>query len=118
MAQPLVAGQPLGLSLDNRQKWVLIGSLMLCMFLSALDSSIVATATPRILADLGGFSLLSWVFTVYMLSSTVVVPIVGKLSDMFGRKKFLIGGIFTFMVAPALVGAAPSMIFLIMARAL
>ena len=76
----------LGEMLTPRQKFLLLNSLMLCMFLSALDTSIVATATPRILADLGGFSLLSWVFTIYMLSSTVVVPIVGKLSDMFGRK--------------------------------
>lgn len=118
MAQPAANDVALGDLLEMRQKWLLLVSLMLCMFVSALDNSIVATATPRILADLGGFSLLSWVFTVYMLSSTVVVPIVGKLSDMFGRKKFLIGGIFTFMVASALVGAAPSMIFLIMARAL
>jgi EmrB/QacA subfamily drug resistance transporter len=91
-------------------------SLMLCMFLSALDGSIVSTATPRILADLGGFSLLSWVFTVYILSSTVVVPIVGKLSDMFGRKTFLIGGIAIFVIASAACGAAPSMIVLIVAR--
>jgi EmrB/QacA subfamily drug resistance transporter len=108
---------PLGDLLDRRQKWLLLVSLMLAMFVSALDNSIVATATPRILADLGGFSMLSWVFTVYMLSSVVVVPIVGKLSDMFGRKVFLIGGLALFMLASAAVGAAPSMIFLITARA-
>ncbi|MEO8538319.1 MAG: MDR family MFS transporter [bacterium] len=118
MAQEVSADVALGDMLEQRQKWLLLISLMLCMFISALDNSIVATATPRILADLGGFSLLSWVFTVYMLSSVVVVPIVGKLSDMFGRKKFLLGGIAVFMIASALVGAAPSMIFLIMARAL
>lgn len=118
MAQQAPATIALGDMLTNRQKWLLLGSLMLCMFISALDNSIVATATPRILADLGGFSLLSWVFTVYMLSSVVCVPIVGKLSDMFGRKKFLLGGIALFTFASALVGAAPSMIFLICARAL
>ena len=85
MAQQPAPTLALGDILEQRQKWVLLGSLMLCMFISALDNSIVATATPRILADLGGFSLLSWVFTVYMLSSVVCVPIVGKLSDMFGR---------------------------------
>jgi len=112
-----MAGQrPLGELLDRRQRWALMLSLMLCMFLSALDGSIVSTATPRILADLGGFSLLSWVFTVYILSSTVVVPIVGKLSDMFGRKTFLIGGIAIFVTASAACGAAPSMIALIVAR--
>ena len=85
MNQRISEPAALGELLDQRQKIILMLSLMLCMFISALDNSIVATATPRILADLGGFSQLSWVFTVYMLSSTVVVPIVGKLSDMFGR---------------------------------
>ena len=117
MAISVPQDAPLGDLLDRRQKWLLLISLMLCMFVSALDNSIVATATPRILADLGGFSMLSWVFTVYMLSSVVVVPIVGKLSDMFGRKIFLIGGVALFMLASAAVGAAPSMIFLICARA-
>ena len=118
MAQQPAPTLALGDILEQRQKWVLLGSLMLCMFISALDNSIVATATPRILADLGGFSLLSWVFTVYMLSSVVCVPIVGKLSDMFGRKKFLLAGIATFTFASALVGASPNMLFLIGARAL
>ena len=117
MAQPVPAGVALGEILTQRQKWALLFSLMMCMFVSALDNSIVSTATPHILADLGGFSMLSWVFTVYMLSSVVCVPIVGKLSDMFGRKKFLLGGIIIFICASAAVGAAPSMIFLIAARA-
>src|SRR4029079_13319771 len=117
MAQPVPAGVALGEILTQRQKWALLFSLMMCMFVSALDNSIVSTATPHILADLGGFSMLSWVFTVYMLSSVICVPIVGKLSDMFGRKKFLLGGIIIFICASAAVGAAPSMIFLIAARA-
>lgn len=107
----------LGDMLTPRQKFLLLNSLMLCMFISALDQSIVATATPRILADLGGFDLLSWVFTVYLLASTVVVPVVGKLSDMFGRKPFILAGIAIFVTASAACGAAPSMPFLIAARA-
>ena len=59
--------------------------LVLTMFLAALDQSIVATAIPHVVADLGGFKLLPWVFTVYVLSSTVVIPPNGKLTDMFGR---------------------------------
>jgi EmrB/QacA subfamily drug resistance transporter len=110
--------QPLGEILDRRQKWMLLVTLMLSMFVSALDQSIVATATPRILADLGGFSLLSWVFTVYMLASTVVVPLVGKLSDMFGRKLFLIAGIALFVAASAGCGIAANMPQLIAARAI
>lgn len=95
-----------------------MGSLMVSMFMGALDQTIMATATPTILADLGGFELLSWIFTSYMLASTVVVPIVGKLSDMYGRKLFLMGGIVTFMLASALVGASPNMTALILFRAL
>jgi EmrB/QacA subfamily drug resistance transporter len=77
----------------------------------------MATAAPKIVADLGGFSLLSWVFTTYMLSSTVVVPLVGKLSDIYGRKLFLLGGMVLFLVASAGCGAAPSMGVLIAFRA-
>src|SRR5215212_3843167 len=96
--------------LDQRQKWFLLGSLMTAMFMGALDQTIMATAAPRIVADLGGFHLLSWVFTAYMLSSTVVVPLVGKLSDIYGRKLFLMGGIVVFLVASAGCGASPNMI--------
>lgn len=114
--QPGVTTLALGEFMTPRQKFLLLNSLMLCMFVAALDQTIVATATPRILADLGGFNLLSWVFTTYLLASTVVVPIVGKLSDMFGRKPFLLGGVAFFVVASALAGAAPNMLFLIVAR--
>ncbi|MEJ5220792.1 MAG: MFS transporter, partial [Tepidiforma sp.] len=100
------ATQPLGETLTPRQKWLLLGSLMVSLFIGALDQTVVSTATPRILADLGGFTLLSWLFTSYMLTSTVVIPLVGKLGDIYGRKLFLIGGVFLFMVASAACGAA------------
>jgi EmrB/QacA subfamily drug resistance transporter len=87
------------------------------MFMGALDQTIMSTAAPRIVADLGGFDLLSWVFTSYMLSSTVVVPLVGKLSDIYGRKLFLLCGIVLFLAASAGCGAAPSMHALIAFRA-
>ncbi|MBI2765506.1 MAG: MFS transporter [Chloroflexi bacterium] len=112
-----VTARPLGELLNQRQKMVLLVSLMLTMFIGALDQTIVATATPKIVADLGGFNLLSWVFTSYMLASTVSIPLVGKLSDMFGRKLFLIAGIILFTIASALVGAAPSLPALIAFRA-
>ncbi|MBE0609663.1 MAG: DHA2 family efflux MFS transporter permease subunit [Dehalococcoidia bacterium] len=111
------AGTPLGETLDSRQKWLLLGSLMVCLFVGALDQTVVSTATPRILADLGGFGLLSWLFTSYMLTSTVIIPLVGKLGDIYGRKLFLIGGVFIFMVASAACGAAPNMPVLIWMRA-
>ncbi|MGI8926049.1 MAG: MDR family MFS transporter [Tepidiformaceae bacterium] len=110
-------GRPLGEVLDRRQRWLLLGSLMLAMFVGAIDQTVVATATPRILADLGGFPLLSWLFTSYMLSSTVVIPLVGKLSDTFGRKYFVFAGLFVFMVASIACGAAPNMPALIAFRA-
>src|SRR5438552_7209148 len=114
---PPTAPRPLGELLSPRQKFVLLNSLMLCNFMGALDNSIVATAMPHVLADLGGFQLLSWVFTVYLLASTVVVPMVGKLSDMFGRKPFLLTGVVIFVAASASCGAALSMPTLIAARA-
>lgn len=109
--------QPLGEVLDPRQKWLLLGSLMISLFIGALDQTVVSTATPRILADLGGFPLLSWLFTSYMLTSTVVIPLVGKLGDIYGRKLFLIGGVLLFIAASAACGAAPTMPVLIWMRA-
>ena len=107
---------PIGASMTLRQKLTLMGVLMVTMFITVLDSTIVTTAAPRIVAELGGFALLSWVFTVFLLASTVTIPIVGKLSDMFGRKQFLLAGIAIFVGASALCGAAPTMLTLIIAR--
>jgi len=83
------ATRPLGEILDARQRFVVLFSLILCTAVNALDASIVAPAMPHVLADLGGFQLISWVFTAYLLPSTIVVAIVGKVSDMMGRKPFL-----------------------------
>jgi EmrB/QacA subfamily drug resistance transporter len=108
--------RPLAETLDRRGRWLLLMSLMVSLFLGALDQTVVSTAMPRILSELGGFGLLSWVFTSYMLTSTIVVPLVGKLSDMFGRKIFLLGGIFIFVAGSAACGAANSMPMLIVFR--
>ncbi|MCC7365478.1 MAG: MFS transporter [Dehalococcoidia bacterium] len=109
--------QPLSATLSSRDRWLLLFSLMISLFVGALDQTVVSTATPRILADLGGFNLLSWLFTSYMLTSTVVIPLVGKLGDQFGRKLFLVGGIALFMVSSGACGAAPNMESLIIFRA-
>jgi MFS family permease len=90
---------------------------MICLFVGALDQTVVSTATPKILGDLGGFALLSWLFTSYMLASTVIIPLVGKLGDIYGRKLFLIAGVATFMLASAACGAAQNMPTLIWMRA-
>lgn len=95
-----------------------LGALMLCLFLSALDSSIVANALPRVIADLHGFELYAWVTTGYLLSSTAVVPIAGKLGDRYGRKPILIGGASVFLAMTLLCGLAQDMPELIVLRTL
>jgi EmrB/QacA subfamily drug resistance transporter len=89
--------------------WALAGivaGLLLTLALSALDATIVGTALPTIIGDLHGFNRYSWVVTAYLLTSTTVVPIVGKLSDQFGRKGFLLAGIVLFLAGSALGGSA------------
>jgi EmrB/QacA subfamily drug resistance transporter len=96
---------------------IVIGA-MLALFLSALDQTVVATALPPIAKDLGNFALISWVITSYLLTSTCVTPIVGKLSDLYGRRKMLNGCLILFMAGSALCALAPNMILLILFRAL
>ena len=95
-----------------------IVGLMLTLLLSALDQTIVGTAMPRIIAELQGFDHYAWVTTAYLLTSTAVVPIVGKLSDIYGRKLFLIGGTAFFVLASALCGLSQNMNQLIAFRGL
>ncbi|QBD83438.1 MFS transporter [Ktedonosporobacter rubrisoli] len=89
---------------------------MLTMALSAMDSSIVATVVPSIVRDLSGFSLFPWVFSIYMLTSTVANPIYGKLADLYGRKPLLIIGTIIFLVGSMLCGLSWSMVSLIVFR--
>ncbi|MBI5231144.1 MAG: MFS transporter [Coriobacteriales bacterium] len=93
-------------SLNHRRKMVVLSGVLLAMLLSALDNTIVGPAMKTIVGELGGSSLLAWVFTIYALASTIAVPIVGKLSDLFGRKWFYIGGIGLFIAGSMLSGAA------------
>ena len=116
MAASVPSEPALGALLSERGKLLLLLALGACMFLSALDGSIVATALPRILSDLDGFQLISWVITLYLLTSTVAVPIVGKLSDMFGRRPFVIAGVVVFLAGSLACGIAPTMPALIAAR--
>ena len=91
---------------------------MLVMLLAALDQTIVSTALPTIVNDLGGFESLSWVVTAYLLSSTVVVPLYGKFGDLFGRKVVLQAAIGLFLLGSVLCGMAQNMLALIVTRAL
>ncbi|MDG5786488.1 MDR family MFS transporter [Evansella sp. AB-P1] len=93
-----------------------LAAVMLGMFMAAVEATIVATAMPTIVADLGGFSLFSWVFSAYLLMQVVMVPIYGKLSDIYGRKLIFSIGVTIFLIGSFLCGLAPSIEFLIIAR--
>lgn len=95
---------------------LVLASVMLAMFMGAIEATIVSTAMPAIVADLGGFSLYSWVFSAYLLMNSVTVLIYGKLSDLFGRKPILTFGIIIFLIGSILCGFATSMKTLIIFR--
>src|SRR5579884_1638457 len=90
---------------------------MVTLALASLDQTIVATALPRIVGDLGGITQYSWVFTAYMLTSTVTVPLYGKLGDVYGRKNLFLFAIVVFLLGSALCGVAQSMTQLVLFRA-
>jgi EmrB/QacA subfamily drug resistance transporter len=92
--------------------------LMVTLLLAALDQTIVATALPRIVSDLGGITQYAWVFTAYMLTSTVCVPLYGKLGDVYGRKYLFMFAIVVFLVGSALCGLAQGMTELVLFRAI
>src|SRR5688572_12438737 len=100
----------------GRKLAVIMISVLLGILLAALDQTIVGPAMPRIIADLNGFEQYSWVVTMYLLTSTITVPIFGKLSDMYGRKWFFIAGIVVFLVGSALSGFSQDMLQLIVFR--
>ena len=106
------------LNLPIRQKVTIMLAVMSGMMLAALDQTIVATALPRIVTELHGLKDLSWVVTAYLLTSTITLPISGKLSDIYGRKKLLLLGILVFVGGSALSGLSQNMPELIGFRAL
>ena len=100
-------------------RWQTIGVVagtMMALLLAALDQTIVGTAMPRIVAELNGLNYYSWVITAYLVASTVMVPIAGKLGDLFGRKPFLLAGMIGFVLASALCGQSHSMVELVAFR--
>ena len=112
---PSVADDP-ALGLDRRAKFEILGAIMLGMFLAALDQTIVGPVLPTIVTSLKGIDYYTWVVTIYLLTSTVTVPIYGKLSDLYGRKPILMFGIILFLVGSALSGASQEMWQLILFR--
>ena len=103
-------------SLPQKQLVITLIGVMLAMFMGSLDQTIVGTAMPRIVSDLGGFSQYTWITTIYIISSATALPITGKLTDMFGRKYFYIIGLIIFSLASLLCGLSNSMTLLIVWR--
>src|SRR3989440_6706135 len=106
-----------GVGLRSERGPVLL-AVMLATGLVAIDSTILATAVPAVVADLGGFSQFPWLFSVYLLAQAVSVPLYGKFADIVGRKPMMLVGITIFLVSSVLCGAAWSMLSLIVFRAL
>ncbi|EST26569.1 MFS transporter [Streptomyces roseochromogenus] len=101
---------------DTRRRGAVVAALMLAMALAALDSTVVSTAVPQIVGDLGGFSVFSWLFSGYLLAVTVTLPVYGKLSDTFGRKPVLVTGAAVFLLGSLLCAGAWNMAALIAFR--
>ncbi|MFF5428358.1 MULTISPECIES: MDR family MFS transporter [unclassified Streptomyces] len=115
---PQLGGGPApGAGQSHRGVLVAIGALLLGMLLAALDQTIVSTALPTIVSELGGMEHLSWVVTAYMLASTAATPLWGKLGDQYGRKKLFQAAIVIFLIGSALCGIAQNMPQLIAFRA-
>lgn len=110
--------EPLAYNLPHSQKILVMIGALLALFLAALDQTIIGTAMPRIVRELNGLEHLSWVFTAYLLAATISIPIVGKLSDLYGRKVFFISGIVIFLIGSILSGLSQNMGELIAFRAL
>lgn len=102
---------------SRRDTLLTMVGVLIVMLLASLDQTIVSTAMPRVIADLQGFDRYTWVSTAYLLTSTVMVPIYGKLSDLFGRKPIFLFGVIVFLIGSALSGASQSMNELIAFRA-
>src|SRR5437868_2481199 len=117
-AVPAAAERAAPAPLDHRKVLVAFSGLLLVMLLAALDSTIVSTALPTIVGELGGLEHLAWVVTAYLLAQTVVTPVYGKLGDLYGRKVVLQSGIVLFLVGSALCGLSRNMTQLIVFRAI
>jgi len=112
-----LAHQPPGYEFTIGRILAIYSGLMVTLLLAALDQTIVATALPRIVSDVGGITQYSWVFTAYMLTSTVTVPLYGKLGDAYGRKYLFLFAIVVFLLGSALCGLATTMTQLVVFRA-
>ncbi|HYO98655.1 MAG TPA: MDR family MFS transporter [Pyrinomonadaceae bacterium] len=106
------------LLMSARRRWAVTAGVLTGMFLAALEATVVGTAMPTVIASLGGLNHYSWVFSAYLITSTVTVPVWGKLSDLYGRRLFYQIGIFIFLLGSVLSGVSGSMTELIIFRAI
>jgi EmrB/QacA subfamily drug resistance transporter len=106
------------LVMSSRRRWAVTLGIMTGMFLAALEATVIGTAMPTVIASLGGLEHYSWVFSAYLITSTVTVPLWGKLSDLYGRRLFYQIGIGIFLLGSALSGMSTSMTQLIIFRAI
>ncbi len=109
--------KPAGYAFTMRRTLAIYVGLMVTLLLAALDQTIVATALPKVVSDLGGLTQYAWVFTAYMLTSTVSVPVYGRLGDVHGRRPLMLIAIALFLAGSALCGAAQNMTELVVFRA-
>src|SRR5260221_2249321 len=106
----------MALELSRGQRVIVTVGVLMALLLASLDQTIVGTAMPRIVAELNGLSLYAWVGTAYVVASATMIPISGRLGDLFGRKRFIVVGLIGFLGASALCGMTRSMIELIVFR--
>lgn len=102
---------------ELKKGWIL-AALMITMTLAAMDITVISTVVPQIVEDLGGFTKFTWVFSIYLLAQTITIPLYGKLSDLYGRKKILLFGIIIFLIGSIACGVAWDMSSLIGFRGL
>ena len=100
---------------EARKRWVFVG-IMLSIFLAAIESTVVATAMPTVVKSLGGIKIYSWVFSGFLLTQTVTMPLWGRFSDLYGRRSVYLTGLATFLIGSALSGASQNMMQLILFR--
>src|SRR5260370_13498359 len=105
-------------SAATRRRPLVLAGIMLGMFMSAVESTIVASAMPTIVAQLGGFELFSWVFAIYLLAQSITIPMYGRLADLYGRKRVFCAGAALFVVGAEFCGFSGNMVALIGFRAL
>ncbi len=118
LAKHAASGPVLAMRAPRSRRKLVLAACLMATFMAAVESTIVATAMPTIVAELGGFSLFAWVFAVYLLTQAVSIPVYGRLADVYGRRKMLFAGAGLFLAGSVLCGFAPNMLALILFRAL